>query len=273
MEGPRARNGFSRIRKARRARGRCPPPKDLPMKAKVDPRQIPCGRGWHGGQSSRRKFAPDRGDHPVEIPLWRPRAWDPICRRIIALSDSISAALKQEKKSPRISKRIKRFLQHVQLLDALARTLRDPTRWGTSRCSGASWSRPGSTRSCSGWSRSTQAYTSQANAALIDVDDIGYVMRLKDTQPTLRAELERLPRPREGQPDAVSAWERRRGQGGAAAPVPQRRDRRLGRMGTRPPGVADADGGDGRWGPGEGGMIERWFLTNVPWGLLSGGQS
>jgi hypothetical protein len=114
-------------------------------------------------------------------------------------------------------------------------------------------------------------YTSQANAALIDADGIGYVMRIKDTQPTLRAELERLLRPQVGQPDAVSAWERRGG---------KEVQRRLFRTNA----IADWDG----WAHARQGwlvqtvvmddagqekvVMERWFLTNVPWGLLSGGQ-
>jgi hypothetical protein len=114
-------------------------------------------------------------------------------------------------------------------------------------------------------------YTSQANAALIDADGIGYVMRIKDTQPTLRAELERVLRPRVGQPDAVSIWERREG---------KEVQRRLIRTGA----IAEWDG----WAHARQGwlvqtvvmddaghetvVMERWFLTNLPWGLLSGAQ-
>mgnify|MGYP003337455533 FL=1 len=114
-------------------------------------------------------------------------------------------------------------------------------------------------------------YTSQSNAALIDGDGYGYVMRIKDTQPTLRAELERLLRPRVGQPDAVSPWERREG---------REVQRRLFRT--------DAIAGWEGWAHLRQGwlvqtvvmhedrreevVMERWFVTNIPWGRLSVGQ-
>jgi hypothetical protein len=114
-------------------------------------------------------------------------------------------------------------------------------------------------------------YTSKANAALIDADNYGYVMRIKDTQPTLLAELERLLRPRVGQPDAVSPWERRGGK------EVQRRLFRTdaianwdgwahARQGWLVQTVVMDDGGQAEV------VMERWFLTNVPWGMLSGGQ-
>ncbi len=114
-------------------------------------------------------------------------------------------------------------------------------------------------------------YASPTNAALIDGDGYGYVMRIKDSQPSLRAELERQLRPRVGQPDAVSPWERRGG---------KEVQRRLFR-------TAEIAGWDG-WAHARQGwlvqtavqhddgrvevVMERWFLTNLPWGLLSGAQ-
>lgn len=114
-------------------------------------------------------------------------------------------------------------------------------------------------------------YTSAANAALIDADGIGYVMRVKDTQPTLRAELERLLRPRVGQPDASSVWERRRGK-----EVRQRlfRTQQIKgwpewesvRQGWLVQTVEqDAQGHETV-------TMERWYVTNVPQGMLSGPQ-
>lgn len=114
-------------------------------------------------------------------------------------------------------------------------------------------------------------YTSPTNAALIDGDGYGYVMRINASQPTLQAELERMLRPCVGQPDAVSPWERRGGK------EVQRRlfrtDAIAGwegwahvRQGWLVQTVVQHD--DGRVEV----AMERWFLTNVPWGLLSGAQ-
>lgn len=114
-------------------------------------------------------------------------------------------------------------------------------------------------------------YTSKDNAAVIDADGYGYVMRVKDNQPELRAELERQLRRRVGQPDAVSFWERRRGK------EVQRRLFRTAdmagwddwphlRQGWLVQTVVMDD--DGR----EEVVMERWFVTNLPWNRLSDRQ-
>ena len=114
-------------------------------------------------------------------------------------------------------------------------------------------------------------YTSQANAALIDGDGYGYVMRVNASQPTLRAELERMLRPRVGQPDAVSNWERRNGRSVQRRLL--RTDAIAGwegwahvRQGWLVQTVTLDDAGR------EQVTMERWFVTNMPWGLLSGSQ-
>ncbi|MFO0644974.1 MAG: hypothetical protein U0326_01975 [Polyangiales bacterium] len=114
-------------------------------------------------------------------------------------------------------------------------------------------------------------YTSQANAALIDGDGYGYVMRVNASQPTLRAELERMLRPRVGQPDAVSNWERRDGRSAQRRLL--RTDAIAGwegwahvRQGWLVQTVTLDDAGR------EQVTMERWFVTNMPWGLLSGSQ-
>ena len=114
-------------------------------------------------------------------------------------------------------------------------------------------------------------YTSKDHAALIDRDGLGYLLRIKDTQPTLRAELERLLGSPTGRPDAVSPWESHRG---------RQVQRRLFRTAT----LADFDGwahlrqgwlvqtvvrhADGR----DEVVLTRWYITNLPWNALTGAQ-
>lgn len=114
-------------------------------------------------------------------------------------------------------------------------------------------------------------YTSKANAAVIDGDGCGYVLRIKDTQPTLQAELARVLRPRAGQPEAVTPWESVKG-------------RQVQRRLVRSAAIAGFDDwphlrqgwlvqtvvrhADRR----EEVVLERWFITNLPWNVLSGAR-
>lgn len=114
-------------------------------------------------------------------------------------------------------------------------------------------------------------YTSKETAAVIDGDGCGYVLRIKDNQPTLHAELQRVLGPRAGQPEAVSAWESAKG-------------RQVHRRLVRTAAVAGFDGwahlrqawlvqtvvrhADGR----DEVVMARWYITNVPWNTLSAAQ-
>jgi hypothetical protein len=114
-------------------------------------------------------------------------------------------------------------------------------------------------------------YTSQATAALIDGDGVGYVLRVKENTPTLLAELRRVLAPRAGQPDAVSRWESHHG-------------RQVQRRVVRTAAVAGFDGWahlrqgwlvqtvvrhpDGR----DEVVMERYFITNLPWKTLCAAQ-
>lgn len=51
-------------------------------------------------------------------------------------------------------------------------------------------------------------YASKDNAILVDEAGKGYIFRINEFQPTLLAEMQRVLRPRAGQPEAVSPWER-----------------------------------------------------------------
>jgi hypothetical protein len=51
-------------------------------------------------------------------------------------------------------------------------------------------------------------YASKDNALLVDEAGKGYIFRINEFQPTLLAEMQRVLRPRAGQPEAVSPWER-----------------------------------------------------------------
>jgi hypothetical protein len=114
-------------------------------------------------------------------------------------------------------------------------------------------------------------YTSQDNARVIDADGYGYLLRVKDNQPTLRAEVERLLRPRAGQPEAVSRWEAAHG---------KQVQRRL----VRTAAIAAWDG----WPHLRQGWLvqtvvkhpdrreavveERFYVTNLPWNALTAAQ-
>ena len=114
-------------------------------------------------------------------------------------------------------------------------------------------------------------YTSKENAARIDRDGYAYVMRVKGSQPTLHDELQRLLEGRAHEPEATTPWASHRG---------KQLQQRL----VRSAEIADYDG----WSHLRQGwlvqtverdatgaehvVLERWYITNLPWGRLSGGQ-
>lgn len=114
-------------------------------------------------------------------------------------------------------------------------------------------------------------YTSKDNAAQIDGDGYGYVLRIKETQRTMLTELERLLRPQAGRPEFSSPWERRNGQ-----QVQRRlwRTQELAgwegwahlRQGWLVQTVVREEAGREKV------VMERWFITNLPWGSLSKAQ-
>lgn len=111
-------------------------------------------------------------------------------------------------------------------------------------------------------------YTSKDNAALIDGDGMAYVLRVKESQPTLLAEMQRVLGAPTGQPAARSPWESVKG-------------RQVQRRLFRTEDLAGFDDWahlrqgwlvqtvvrhlDGR----EEVVMERWFITNLPWNTLS----
>jgi hypothetical protein len=111
-------------------------------------------------------------------------------------------------------------------------------------------------------------YASKDNATLVDDAGKGYVLRINESQPTLLAEMHRVLRPRAGQPEAVSSWERVRG-------------REVQRRLVRTNALVDFDGwphlrqawlvqtvvmhADRR----EEVVMERYFATNLPWKALT----
>jgi hypothetical protein len=114
-------------------------------------------------------------------------------------------------------------------------------------------------------------YASKDNANLVDDAHKGYVLRINEAQPTLLAEMQRVLRPRAGQPEAVSPWERVRG-------------REVQRRLVRTAALVDFDGwphlrqawlvqtvvmhADGR----EEVVMARYFATNLPWKALTPAQ-
>lgn len=114
-------------------------------------------------------------------------------------------------------------------------------------------------------------YSAKQTAKIIDDDGYGYVLRIKGEQPTLLAEIKRLLVPRAGQPEAISPWESVKGR-----QVQQRL--------VRSAAIAGFD----RWAHSrqawlvqtvvrhadrrEEVVMERYYLTNLPWNALSAGQ-
>ena len=114
-------------------------------------------------------------------------------------------------------------------------------------------------------------YASKDNATLVDESGKGYIFRINEFQPTLLAEMQRVLRPRAGQPEAVSPWERVNG-------------REVQRRLVRTDALADFDGWphlrqawliqtvvmheDRR----EEVVEERYFATNLVWKALSPSQ-
>lgn len=114
-------------------------------------------------------------------------------------------------------------------------------------------------------------YSAKQTAKLIDDDGFAYVLRIKGEQPTLLAEMKRILLPRAGQPEAVSPWESVKGK-----QVQRRLVRRAEIAGfddwahSRQAWwvqtvVRHADGRDEV-------VMERWYLTNLPWNTLSARQ-
>jgi len=114
-------------------------------------------------------------------------------------------------------------------------------------------------------------YASKENATLVDDAGKGYVLRINASQPTLLAEMQRVLRPRAGQAEAVSPWERVKG-------------RELQRRLVRSEQLVGFDGwphlrqawlvqtvvlhADRR----EEVVEERYFATNLPWKALTPSQ-
>lgn len=114
-------------------------------------------------------------------------------------------------------------------------------------------------------------YLARETAAVIDGDGVGYVLRVKDNAPALLAELRRVLAPRAGQPGAVAPWESVRGR------QVQRRVVRSGQL----TGVEDWAHLRQGWlvqtvvrhsDRREEVVLERWFITNLPWGALTAAQ-
>lgn len=114
-------------------------------------------------------------------------------------------------------------------------------------------------------------YSARQTAKLIDDDGFGYVLRIKGEQPTPLAEMKRILLSRAGQPEAVSPWESVKGK-----QVQRRLVRRAEIAGfddwahSRQAWlvqtvVRHTDGHDEV-------VMERWYLTNLPWNALTARQ-